>query len=370
MIDRIRVLNSPVQGNSQEGGENGRGGVHRTWAGRGAYDGVPAFVVHSVMHGGEDEDGTDILHASLLDRNGLEQHSHALSGAKHRMSLTYNTLYETASAPIKTEIFHDPGHMSSAHLIYGDADALKRHEQLLARVQDAVQELETEVAKDVLRVAPEKLPMFAAEFTSRSTLGISFNGMAVEDTLVGGPAFLSWSVEEGDVLMTVDDVAATPENKHDLLLGDDVPGTQVRLRLRPKTSHHSQEQYKDVLLTRVSTGEVADRRRMLELFAALRDQAGSLHNHPLSHNLAQSQALFHRMQEVERLHYAEIRKNVDTHTGYLNMLVEGLRNTLSDLRLKHIEVSDAHGCKRKCDNGLTFDCTFADLDQCCRLCDS
>lgn len=342
MRDRISIFNSPRgQDEGQEQGQVQRvqdgGGVHRTWSGRGARESRPAFVVHSVVSGSEDEDGTDILQASLLDRNGLDQHSHVLSGFKHRMSLAYNALYETASAPIKTGISQDLENISSADLIYGDADALRRHEKLLAAVQGAVQELQNEVEKDILRVAPEKLPAFSADFNSRSTLGISFVGMAVEDTLVGGPAFLSCSVEEGDVLISIDDVTATLENKHDLLLGDDVPGTQVKLRFQ--TSGQSREQYKNVLLTRVSTGEVADRRRMLELFAALRDRAGNLSDHGLSHNLAQCQALFHQMQEVERLHYAEIRKNADAHTGHMNILVEQLRNTLSDLRLKHIEVS-------------------------------
>lgn len=63
------------------------------------------------------------------------------------------------------------------------------------------------------------------------------------------------------------------ENKHDLLLGDDVPGSQVQLILQ---KNHPDENGRPVYITatlsRMGTGEIADRRLLAEHATALRQE--------------------------------------------------------------------------------------------------
>jgi len=129
----------------------------------------------------------DILHASLLDKSGLQ----AQTGGKRRMTPAYHELYISASAPVHHAARQDLQPTSSAELIYGDAKALKEHAAYFLQVQRTMELIEKELEKDVLQVAANKMPTFEAHFNSLTTLGISFVDMKVEEILVGGPAFLN-----------------------------------------------------------------------------------------------------------------------------------------------------------------------------------
>lgn len=182
--------------------------LHATWGGR---DEVRRAVTGESTGHGEHEH--DILHASLLDRSGLaafDQRLQALSSDKHRMTRAYYDLYDTARAPVQEAERQDLKPTSSADLIYGDAEALQEHEELFSQVQSTMALIEEELDTDVLQVAANKFPMLEADFNSRTTLGISFVDMEVEDTLVGSPAFLSDEIELGDTLVEVDRVKGEP----------------------------------------------------------------------------------------------------------------------------------------------------------------
>ncbi len=112
------------------------------------------------------------------------------------------------------------------------------------------------------------------------TVGIILCGLKVQSTLIGGPS--SGLVEKGDVILRIDGESVTEDDVAAKLMGCDIPGSQILLTVyrRGSMSPHSSESLRDfeecevvkevdVLVTRMATSEIADRRRMFDLFATL-----------------------------------------------------------------------------------------------------
>jgi S1-C subfamily serine protease len=57
------------------------------------------------------------------------------------------------------------------------------------------------------------------------------NGTTVDNTVAGGPAYNSKLMAHGDVILEVDDREAKNENIFELLIGCDVPGSVVHIKL-------------------------------------------------------------------------------------------------------------------------------------------
>ena len=68
----------------------------------------------------------------------------------------------------------------------------------------------------------------AASFSTRSTVGIMFNGLVIDNMVVGGPAYNSGQLEPGDAILQIDHAPVTAEGLQQALIGSDVPGTTVR----------------------------------------------------------------------------------------------------------------------------------------------
>ena len=101
------------------------------------------------------------------------------------------------------------------------------------------------------------------------------NGAIIDNMVIGGPAYNSEQLGKGDVILEVDGRPVTSENLHEALLGADVPGTQFVIKVRKAgvggfLGSPEQGIVKDVLLTRMATEVIADRRRMFELFTDLK----------------------------------------------------------------------------------------------------
>ncbi len=60
-------------------------------------------------------------------------------------------------------------------------------------------------------------------------MGLVLNGVEIETTIVGGPAFTSMCLDPGDVLLAVDGTYATENTVENLLIGCDKPGSLVTL---------------------------------------------------------------------------------------------------------------------------------------------
>jgi predicted metalloprotease with PDZ domain len=101
----------------------------------------------------------------------------------------------------------------------------------------------------------------------QSTCGIMLNGTRVDNVLVGGPA-CSLGIERGDIITEIDGMAVTPENVHDHLLGDDIPGHCVEISVQK----HDNGPVQRYSIERTPTVTILDRRRLLEQLTGLNTQ--------------------------------------------------------------------------------------------------
>ena len=62
-----------------------------------------------------------------------------------------------------------------------------------------------------------------------SQVGIMINGTTVDNLLVGGPAYSSKKLAQGDIIISVDSTEATEANIVELLVGNDTPGTPMEI---------------------------------------------------------------------------------------------------------------------------------------------
>jgi hypothetical protein len=110
-------------------------------------------------------------------------------------------------------------------------------------------------------------------------------GTEIDTTVIGGPAHNSKAISSGDVILKIDEVVVTGDNIVKLLLGNDLPGSPVNLTIAkggPKVCFLQLEipgkidqlviqgPVVNVALTRMSTDELVDRRKIFELFTVLK----------------------------------------------------------------------------------------------------
>ena len=107
---------------------------------------------------------------------------------------------------------------------------------------------------------------FSSKFSSRATVGVMFHGNIIESMVVGGPAFNCQELDRGDELLRVDGQPVTEQSRHRLLVGSDLPGSQVTLTVRKVSGV-----IKDVVLSRMKSEQIADKRRIFELFTTILD---------------------------------------------------------------------------------------------------
>jgi hypothetical protein len=113
----------------------------------------------------------------------------------------------------------------------------------------------------------------------RCTVGIMLCGTKVQNTLIGGPS--AGLLEKGDILLRIDGEPVTEDDVVAKLKGCDIPGSQILITVgrRGSTSPNSKIPSDadeggvvneiDILVTRMATSDIADRRRMFDLFTIL-----------------------------------------------------------------------------------------------------
>jgi hypothetical protein len=116
-------------------------------------------------------------------------------------------------------------------------------------------------------------------FSSRCTVGIMLHGKKIENTLIGGPSF--GILEKGDFIVSIDGENVSEENVYEKLKGCDIPGTEVSITVERcgNTTSSSVRSLSDfeqldsrkieVSVSRMATAEIADRRRMFDLFTIM-----------------------------------------------------------------------------------------------------
>jgi len=89
--------------------------------------------------------------------------------------------------------------------------------------------------------------------------------------VVGGPAYNTRALGKGDVILEVDAMSIDIESLYDALVGSDVPGSTVTLRVKKAGSGD----LKDVEVVRIESRELADKRRLFELFTDIENLIGT-----------------------------------------------------------------------------------------------
>ena len=139
-------------------------------------------------------------------------------------------------------------------------------EQLLAAALDVSRSLIDDVARDVLNVPEPEGKRNSS--SNRSTIGCMLSGVKVESCLIGAPAWNSEQMDQGDVILKVDDVAVTDATVQQCLKGCDEPGSPVKLDIKRKKGGTVV-----ITLHRMASAVVADKRRLFEVFTSIKDSA-------------------------------------------------------------------------------------------------
>jgi hypothetical protein len=102
-------------------------------------------------------------------------------------------------------------------------------------------------------------------------------GTRIEDTLIGGPSF--GILFKGDEILAIDGDPVTSDSVLDALKGSDIPGSKVDIRVRRKKTN-AEEVSEDsptrkrielsVEVTRMATADIADHRRIFDLFTVFK----------------------------------------------------------------------------------------------------
>ena len=99
-------------------------------------------------------------------------------------------------------------------------------------------------------------------------------GTRIEDTLIGGPSF--GVLFKGDEILEIDGKAVNSDTILEFLRGSDIPGSKVTISVRRKRASSRLQSRDDspmrkqlqetVEVTRMATADIADRRRIFDLF--------------------------------------------------------------------------------------------------------
>jgi hypothetical protein len=144
---------------------------------------------------------------------------------------------------------------------------LGQRDSAIDRMRRMVSKLQETLSQDVLNIPHEQ---DATGLHNRTTLGILLNCCIIDRLVLGGPAWKSKFFKIGDEIDKVDGIRADRANIHELLIGNDVPGSSVSITLKTDGWHGLG---KTVELKRMSAIAIADRVRMFELFSSMKARA-------------------------------------------------------------------------------------------------
>ena len=105
--------------------------------------------------------------------------------------------------------------------------------------------------------------------TAKTTVGIMFRDLSIEDLWVGGPAHEAGGLACGDVVVAVDGCAVSVATLQATLLGPDVPGTAVELTVRK----HNSGRVERVTVSRADARLVKDVMQLSTFFAEQKETA-------------------------------------------------------------------------------------------------
>ena len=102
-----------------------------------------------------------------------------------------------------------------------------------------------------------------------TTTGIVFNGLVVQNMIVGSPAYTCAELDKGDEIRSVDGVSVTPSTLAKAMIGPDLIGSEVTLTVMKKKTQAKRE----ITLVRMARETLADYVHMFSLFTAVKEYA-------------------------------------------------------------------------------------------------
>ena len=103
-------------------------------------------------------------------------------------------------------------------------------EELMRECFSLCGSLQEALQADVLQVTSRKDG--DSQFSSVTTIGIMLSGTEIDNMVVGGSAYNTKELDKGDIILEVDATPVEVEQLHAALVGSDVPGSTVTLRVR------------------------------------------------------------------------------------------------------------------------------------------
>jgi hypothetical protein len=192
-------------------------------------------------------------------------------------------------------------------------------------------------------------------------VGIMFNTNGiVESVMMGGPAFASGNICKGDCIVKVNGDFVQGNDLLEKIVGDDVPGTLVTLTLK-----RGPADLLDVTLKRISTDEVADRRKMFDLFTKLSDRAKQDHDEEARKCVDETLLLWESIMAADAQHDQRIADNVLTMQADCTPMTDELVLLLNKIGRLHgwdeefaetsgaIESSDGIGLEKRVPTNAT-----------------
>uniref|UniRef100_A0A7S0H4T0 PDZ domain-containing protein n=1 Tax=Hanusia phi TaxID=3032 RepID=A0A7S0H4T0_9CRYP len=162
----------------------------------------------------------------------------------------------------------------------------------------------------------------------RSSIGIMFTGSRIENLMAGGPAQLSGELEVGDVVLYVDGhhVEGDALRMGTYLRGDDIPGTLMSLIVKKANGA-----VKNVELTRMSSANIQDTRRVLELFSLLRTKLANKTDAESVQQLDRIYEIWAKIQASENGRLKGTRDRLDNQLIQTKLILGKLDETIKEI---------------------------------------
>jgi hypothetical protein len=188
---------------------------------------------------------------------------------------------------------------------------------------------------------PSALPP-STGFRTRSTVGMMLNGTTIEFLVVGGPGYNSGQLDRGDTVLRVNAEAVTSETILQALVGDDVPGSELSLTVKKGSKVGD---VRVVILQRIATERIADRRRTFELFTIIKDRASQLDDDKIPLTVDKCISLWTNMLVQDTYYHEKATKRFKALQQHCMMWLEEMHDELSRV---------AAGCKSESEHSSRF----------------
>ena len=192
--------------------------------------------------------------------------------------------------------------------------------------------------------------------STNSTIGLAFDSasLIVTRVLIGGPAFETQQIFEGDTLVSIDGVSlqGSPEKTSALIKGTDVPGSECRVQVRKKDSTQTQT----VVLFRQADTLLGHKRQMWDILSKANAAFEKLGEHEKAKLIAAAKDLWSKTLLEQHRHGVKCNENVASMRNNCSKLLDELRSLLTTHRslpdTSFTGVSDQNGGVNVCVNVL------------------